>query len=65
MKKFIKNYFLQFQGFKHSHLTNQEGGASQEQELTPAVNNTNCHFLLFGSSGSGKTTFLKYYLNQT
>ena len=37
----------------------------QEQEITPAVNNTNCHFLIFGSSGSGKTSFLKFFLNQT
>ena len=27
----------------------------------PAVNNSNYHFLIFGRSGSGKTSFLKYY----
>ena len=51
----------QFKGFKHSHLTNKE----EEQELTPPNTNTNCHFLVYGTSGSGKTSFLKYYLNQT
>ena len=51
----------QFKGFKYSHLTNKE----EEQELTPPNTNTNCHFLVYGTSGSGKTSFLKYYLNQT
>ena len=51
---------MQFQGFKYSQLTNQE-----EQELTQGASNTNCHFLIFGSSGSGKTSFLKHYLDQT
>ena len=51
----------QFKGFKHSHLTNKE----EEQELTPPNTNTNCLFLVFGTSGSGKTSFLKYYLDQT
>ena len=59
--KKIHKKLLQFQGFKYSHLTNQE----EEQEITPAVNNTNCHFSIFGRSGSGKTSFLKYYLDQT
>ena len=40
MKTVIKK-LLQLQGFKYSHLTNQE----EEQELTPAVSHTNCHFL--------------------
>ena len=52
---------LQFKGFKFSHLTNQE----DEQEHTPPTTNTNCHFLIFGSSGSEKTSFLKHYLDQT
>ena len=30
----------QFKGFKYSHLTNKE----EEQELTPPITNTNCHF---------------------
>ena len=58
----------QFKGFKHSHLqrscppvTNKE----EEQELTPPNTSTNSHFLIYGTSGSGKTSFLKYYLDQT
>ena len=51
----------QFKGFKYSHLTNKE----EEQELTPPNTNTNCHMLIYGTSGSGKTSFLKYYLDQT
>ena len=39
---------LQFEGFKYSHLTNQEGEA-----LTQPVSNTNCHMLIYGSSASG------------
>ena len=52
---------LQFQWFRYSHLTNQE----EEQELTPPITNTNCHFLIFGSSGSEKTSFSKHYLDKT
>ena len=40
----------------------------EEQELTTSISkisNTNCHTLLYGSSGSGKTSFLKHYLDQT
>ena len=51
----------QFKGFKYSHLTSKE----EEQELTPPNTNTNCHFLVYGTCGSGKTSFLKYYLDQT
>ena len=51
----------QFKGFKHSHLTNKE----EEQELTPPNTSTNSHFLIYGTSGSGKTSFLKYYFDQT
>ena len=64
-KKFKK--LLQFRGLKYSHLTNQE----EEQEITSPIINTggalhsNCLFLIFGSSGSGKTSFVKHYLNQT
>ena len=60
MKKFMKK-LKQFKAFKYSHLTNQE----EEQENTPIVNNTKCHFSIFGSSGSGTTSFLKHYLDQT
>ena len=60
IEKNIKK-LLQFQGFKYSHLTNQE----EEQKLTQVASNTNCHFLKFGSSGSGRTSFLKYCLDQT
>ena len=42
------------------HLTNQE-----EEQKEIRASHTNCHFLIFGSSGSWKTSFLKYYLNQT
>ena len=49
----------QFKGFKHSHITNQH-----EEELTPAISNTNCHTLVYGSSRL-VTSFLKQYLNQT
>ena len=49
---------------KYSHLTNQE-----EHELTQPVSNTathtNCHMLIYGSSASGKTSFLKHYLTQS
>ena len=55
---------IQFEGFKYSHLTNQE----EEHELTQPVSNTathtNCHMLIYGSSASGKTSFLKYYLSR-
>ena len=51
----------QFKGFKYSHLTNKE----EEQELTPPITSTNSHFLIYGTSGSGKTSFLKHYSNQT
>ena len=45
----------------YSHLTNQE----EQQELTPPITNTNFHFLIFGSKGLWKTSFLKHYLDQT
>ena len=51
----------QFKGFKYSYLTNQPEQLPQPQP----VSNTNCHMLIYGTSGSGKTSFLKYYLNQT
>ena len=59
-KKLYQN-LKQFKGFKYSHLTNKE----EEQELTPPNTSTNSHFLIYGTSGSGKTSFLKYYLDQT
>ena len=51
----------QFKGFKKSHLTDQP---KDEPQVKP-IPNTNCHFLVYGTSGSGKTSFLKYYLDQT
>ena len=51
----------QFKGFKYSHLTNQPEELPQPQPPT----NTNCHVLIYGTSGSGKTSFLEYYLDQT
>ena len=61
---------LQFAGFKYSHLTNQE----REQEIKgsrddmglglPKDAHSNFHFIIYASSGSGKTSFLKHYLAQ-
>ena len=59
-KKIYKK-LLQFEGFKYSNLTNQE---QQGEALTQPVSNTNCHMLIYGSSSSGKTSFLKYYLSR-
>ena len=58
-KKIYKK-LLQFEGFKYSLLTNQE---QQGEAVTQPVSNTNCHMLIYGSSASGKTSFLKYYLS--
>ena len=51
----------QFKGIKKSHLTNQP------EEISPSkpITNTNSHMLIYGTSGSGKTSFLKYSLDQT
>ena len=68
-KKFYKK-LLQFEGFKYSQLTNQEGGedngeASQlTQPVSYTATHTNCHVLIYGNSASGKTSFLKHYLTQ-
>ena len=51
----------QFKGFKKSHFTDQPKDEPQVKPIT----NTNCHFLVYGTSGSCKTSFLKYYLDQT
>ena len=50
----------QFKGFKNPHLPNQP------EEISPSkpITNTNSHMLIYGTSGSGKTSFLKYCLNQ-
>ena len=58
----------QFKGFKKSHLANQPEEVSQSKPLSHTAklaSHTNCHMLIYGSSGSGKTSFLKYYLDQT
>ena len=62
-KKFYKK-LQQFAGFKYSHLTNQEREQEIEEsrEATPVHGNS--HFIIYGSSGSGKTSFLKHYLSQ-
>ena len=52
-KKFYEN-LKQFKGFKYFHLTNQE----EQQEPTPPITSTKCHFSKFGSSGLGITRFL-------
>ena len=59
IKKFEK--LKQSKGFTYSHLTNQE----EQLELTPSIENTNYHILMFGSSGPGRTSFLKHYLDQS
>ena len=51
----------QFKGFKKFHITDQ----SKDEPQVKPITNTNCHFLVNGTSGSGKTSFLKYYLDQT
>ena len=61
--KTIYKKLLQFAGFKYSHLTNQE----REQEIKESREKSphnNSHFIIYGSSGSGKTSFLKHYLAQ-
>ena len=67
-KKYIKK-LLQFEGFKYSHLTNQEEKHGVASQLTQPVSNTathtNCHMLIYESSASGKTSFLKHYLTQS
>ena len=64
--KTIYKKILQFAGFKYSHLTNQEREAPQDTHNNNSQNNSHCnaHFIIFGSSGSGKTSFLKHYLTQ-
>ena len=68
-KKIYKK-LLQFEGFKYSHLTNQEGEATIETSHSNTHSNmheathSNMHFIIYGSSGSGKTSFLKHYLAQ-
>ena len=69
--KTIYKKLLQFTGFKYSHLTNQEREATREQEIKESHGATreaevhgNSHFIIYGSSGSGKTSFLKHYLAQ-
>ena len=63
--KTIYKKLLQFAGFKYSHLTNQEREATPQE--SPSHNNNshcNAHFIIYGSSGSGKTSFLKHYLSR-
>ena len=69
--KTIYKKLLQFAGFKYSHLTAEGTTEGTNQELRLAKdfkdshNNNNSHFIIYGSSGSGKTSFLKYYLSQS
>ena len=62
-KKIYKK-LLQFDGFKYTHLTNQEGEATIETSHSNMheATHSNMHFIIYGSSGSGKTSFLKYCL---
>ena len=64
--KTIYKKLLQFAGFKYSPLTNQERESCREQEAIgeESPHNKNSHFIIYGSSGSGKTSFLKHYLAQ-
>ena len=64
-KKIYKK-LLQFDGFKYTHLTNQEGEATIETSHSNMheATHSNMHFIIYGSSGSGKTSFLKHYLAQ-
>ena len=69
--KTIYKKLLQFARFKYSHLTNQEREATREQEIKESHEATreaevhgNSHFIIYGSSCSGKTSFLKHYLAQ-
>ena len=59
--KTIYKKLLQFAGFKYSHLTNQEREAPQDT-IEESPSHGNSHFIIYGSSGSGKTSFLKHYL---
>ena len=61
--KTIYKKLLQFAGFKYSHLTNQEREAPQDT-IEESPSHGNSHFIIYGSSGSGKTSFLKHYLAQ-
>ena len=68
--KTIFKKLLQFTGFKYSHLTNQEINESREATredlgLIKDSHNNNSHLTIYGSSGSGKTSFLKHYLSHT
>ena len=68
--KTIYKKLLQFAGFKYSHLTNQEREAPQDTREATHNNNShnnshcNSHSIIYGSSGSGKTSFLKHYFAQ-
>ena len=51
----------QFKGFKHYHITNQLEEVSQSKPVSNTAKlatHTNCHMLFYGTSGSGKTSFL-------
>ena len=73
--KTIYKKLLQFAGFKYSHLTNQEIKESREATrddmglVLPKDScqapHSNSHFIIYGSSGSGKTSFLKHSLPHT
>ena len=50
----------QFGRFKFSHLTNEP---KREDNIAP-VRYTNSHPLLYGTTGCGKSDFLKHHLDQ-
>ena len=63
--KTIFKKLQQFAGFKYSHLTNQERESCREaaQDTREATREAevhgNSHFIIYGSSGSGKTSFFR------
>ena len=68
--KTIFKKLLQFAGFEYSHLTNQEIKESHEATRSYAkdvreASHSNSHFIIYGSSGSGKTSSPKHYLTHT
>ena len=49
--------FKNFKPFRTNHYS------ESEPQIESIDRSKNSHFLVYGASGSGKTTFLKYYLN--
>ena len=60
----FKTIYKKFAGFKYAHLTKQEIKESRiDMGLgLPKDAHSNSQFTIYGSSGSGKASFLKHYL---